>query len=61
MIYIHYLQLCWGLLKVILFNPSTLPPRKPRGDIRNLVRTFAMSYNFHEYGKTGKIKGIFRR
>ena len=42
MVIIRYFQLCWLILKVILFY--SCPPRKPRGDIRNFARSFYVSY-----------------
>ncbi len=45
MIIIRYFQLCWLILKVILFHPTRLGVRKPRGDIRNFARSFAVTYN----------------
>ena len=42
MLLIRYLQLCWLLLKVILFNSNST--RHPRGDLRNFARSFYSSY-----------------
>jgi len=40
---IRYLQLCWLMLMVLLFHK--IPPRKPRGDMRNFARSFYISYH----------------
>jgi len=42
MLALRYLQLCWLLARVIW--GGQIPPRKPRGDIRNLARVFYVTY-----------------
>jgi hypothetical protein len=47
MLFIRYLQLCWLILKVILFY--SCPTRHPRGDLRNFARSFYVGYYSHRY------------
>ena len=61
MIFIRYLQLCGLIFQIIYFRPRYLYPRKPRGDIRNFARSFAMSYDLHEAGSRGVFRGVFRK
>lgn len=44
---IRYIQLCMLIFRALYFG--YMPPRKPRGDMRNFARSFFMGYTLMGY------------